>query len=55
MSEDTSKSVKDNIDRSKVFAVYNVYRLVLGSILFAMTLSATGAELLIERAPQLMK
>lgn len=51
MSEDTSKSVKDNIDRSKVFAVYNVYRLVLGSILFAMTLSATGAELLIERAP----
>ena len=41
MSEDTSKSVKDNIDRSKVFDVYNVYRLVLGSIFFAMTLSAT--------------
>jgi hypothetical protein len=50
MSEDTSKSVKDNIDRSKVFAVYNVYRLVLGSILFAMTLSATGTELLVARA-----
>ena len=51
MSEDTSKSVKDNIDRSKVFAVYNVYRLVLGSILFAMTLSATGTELYVARAP----
>ena len=48
MSEDTSKSVNHNIDRSKVFAVYNVYRLVLGSILFAMTLSATGTELLAE-------
>ena len=28
MSEDTSVSAKDNIDRSQVFAVYNVYRLV---------------------------
>ena len=43
MSEDTPVSPKDNIDRSQVFAVYNVYRLVIGSVLFALTLSSTGS------------
>ena len=46
MSEDTSLGDKDTIDRSQVFAVYNVYRLVIGSVLFALTLSDTGAGLL---------
>ena len=45
MSEDTSVSAKDNIDRPQVFAVYNVYRLVIGSVLFALTLSSTGSAL----------
>jgi hypothetical protein len=48
MSEDTPVSPKDNIDRSQVFDVYNVYRLVIGSVLFALTLSSTGSELVAE-------
>ena len=51
MSEDTSVSAKDNIDRSKVFAVYNVYRLVIGSVLFALTLSSTGSALVADEIP----
>ena len=43
MSEDTSLGDKDTIDRTQVFAVYNVYRLVIGSVLFALTLSDTGS------------
>jgi hypothetical protein len=50
MSEDTSVSAKDNIDRSQVFAVYNVYRLVIGSVLFALTLSSTGSTLVADEA-----
>ena len=46
MSEDTSLSNKGNIDRAQVFAVYNVYRLVIGSVLFALTLSESGSGLL---------
>ena len=46
MSEDTSLDDKDTIDRTQVFAVYNVYRLVIGSVLFALTLSDTGSGLL---------
>ena len=46
MSEDTSLGDKDTIDRTQVFAVYNVYRLVIGSVLFALTLSDTGSGLL---------
>lgn len=48
MSEDTPVSPKDNIDRSQVFDVYNVYRLVIGSVLFASTLSSTGSALVAE-------
>jgi hypothetical protein len=48
MSEDTPVSPKDNIDCSQVFAVYNVYRLVIGSVLFALTLSSTGSALVAE-------
>ena len=51
MSEDTSVSATDNIDRSKVFAVYNVYRLVIGSVLFALTLSSTGSALVADEIP----
>ena len=51
MSEDTSVSAKDNIDRSKVFAVYNFYRLVVGSVLFALTLSSTGSALVADEIP----
>ena len=51
MSEDTSVSAKDNIDRSQVFAVYNVYRLVIGSVLFALTLSSTGSALVADEIP----
>ena len=51
MSEDTSVSAKDNIDRSQVFAVYNVYRLVIGSVLFALTLSSTGSALVADELP----
>ena len=51
MSEDTSVSAKDNIDRSQVFAVYNVYRLVIGSVFFALTLSPTGSALLADEMP----
>ena len=51
MSEDTSVSAKDNIDRSKVFAVYNVYRLVIGSVLFVLTLSSTGSALVADEIP----
>ena len=51
MSEDTSVSAKDNIDRSQVFAVYNVYRLVIGSVLFALTLSSTESALVADEIP----
>ena len=51
MSEDTSVSAKDNIDRSQVFAVYNVYRLVIGSVFFALTLSPTGSALVADEMP----
>ena len=51
MSEDTSVSAKDNIDRSQVFAVYNVYRLVIGSVFFALTLSSTGSALVADEMP----
>ena len=51
MSEDTSVSAKDNIDRSQVFAVYNVYRLVIGSFFFALTLSSTGSALVADEMP----
>ena len=50
MSEDTSASAKDNIDRSQVFAVYNVYRLVIGSVLFALTLSPSESVLVADNA-----
>ena len=39
MPQDTNRYDKDTIDRSRVFAVYNVYRLVIGSVLFALFLS----------------
>ena len=45
MCEGTSLSSKDTIDRNQVFAVYNVYRLVIGSVLFALTFSETGSGL----------
>ena len=51
MSEDTSVSAKDNIDRSRVFAVHNVYRLVIGSFFFALTLSSTGSALVADEMP----
>ena len=54
MSEDTSVSAKDNIDRSQAFAVYNVYRLVIGSVLFALTLSSTGPALVADEIPMQM-
>ncbi|MEC8469418.1 MAG: hypothetical protein VXZ33_07420 [Pseudomonadota bacterium] len=44
-------SAKNNIDRSQVFAVYNVYRLVIGSVLFALTLSSTGSALVADEIP----
>ena len=44
-------SAKDNIDRSQVFAVYNVYRLVIGSFFFALTLSPTGSALVADEMP----
>lgn len=46
MSEDMSPGDKNTIDSAQVFAVYNVYRLVIGSVLFALTLSDTGSGLL---------
>ena len=48
MSENTSLGSKDTIDRTQVFAVYNVYRLVIGSVLFSLTLSETGSGLVSE-------
>ena len=51
MSEDTSVSAKDNIDRSQVFSVYNVYRLVIGSVFFALTLSYTESALVADEMP----
>ncbi len=51
MSEDTSVSAKDNIDRSQAFAVYNVYRLVIGSVFFAFTLSPAGSALVADEMP----
>ena len=44
-------SAKDNIDRSQVFAVYNVYRLVIGSVFFAFTLSSAGSTLVADEMP----
>ena len=44
-------SAKDNIDRSQVFAVYNVYRLVIGSVLFALARSSTGSALVADEMP----
>ena len=44
-------SAKDNIDRSQVLAVYNVYRLIIGSVLFALTLSSTGSALVADEVP----
>ena len=46
MSDSTSLGDKNTIDRTQVFAVYNVYRLVIGSVLFALTLADTGSGLL---------
>ena len=51
MSEDTSVSAEDNIDRSQVFAAYNVYRLVIGSVFFAFTLSSAGSALVADEMP----
>ena len=51
MSKDKSVSAKDNIDRSQVFAVYNVYRLVIDSALFALTLSSTVSALVADVMP----
>ena len=44
-------SAQDNIDRSQVFAIYNVYRLVIGSVFFALTLSPTGSALVADEMP----
>ena len=46
MSDGTSLGDKNTIDRTQVFAVYNVYRLVIGSVLFALTLADTASGLL---------
>ena len=51
MSEDTSVSAKDNIDRSQIFALYNVYRLIIGSGLFALTLSSTRSVVVADESP----
>ena len=51
MSEDTSMSIKDNIDRSEVFVDYNVYRLVISSVLFALTFFSTGSALVADEIP----
>jgi len=51
MSEDTSVSLKDNIDRSQVFVDYVVYRLVISSVLFALTISSTGSALVADQMP----
>ena len=44
MPQDTNRYDKDTIDRSRVFAVYNVYRLVIGSVLFALFLSTAADQ-----------
>ncbi|MGB0222664.1 MAG: sensor histidine kinase [Luminiphilus sp.] len=44
MPQDTNRHDKDTIDRSRVFAVYNVYRLVIGSVLFALFLSTAADQ-----------
>ena len=54
MSEDSPVTAKDNIDRAQVFAVYNVYRLVIGSVLFALTLSSTESALVSDALPTQM-
>jgi len=51
MPENTYVRVKDNIDRSQVFVDYNVYRLVISSVLFALTLSSTGSALVADQMP----
>ena len=48
MSEGTSLSSKDTIDHTQVFALYKVYRLVIGSVLFALTFSDTGSGLVFD-------
>ena len=40
----TNRYDKDTIDRSRVFAVYNVYRLVIGSVLLALFLSTAADQ-----------
>ena len=44
MPQDANNYTKDTIDRSRVFAVYNVYRLVIGSVLFALFLSTASDQ-----------
>lgn len=44
-------NAKDNIDRSQVFAVYNVYRLVSSSVLFTLTFFSTGSALVADEIP----
>ena len=44
MPQDANNYTKDTIDRSRVFAVYNVYRLVIGSVLFALFLSTAADQ-----------
>jgi two-component system sensor histidine kinase PilS (NtrC family) len=46
MSDSTSLGDKNTIDRTQVFAVYNVYLLVIGSVLFTLSLADTGSGLL---------
>ncbi len=44
MPQHTNRYDKDTIDRSRVFAVYNVYRLVIGSVLLALFLSTAADQ-----------
>ena len=44
MPQDTNRYDKDTIDRSRVFAVYNVYRLVIGSVLFALIADSIAVQ-----------
>ncbi|MCH1553378.1 MAG: hypothetical protein L7S45_02155, partial [Luminiphilus sp.] len=44
MPNDANNYDKDTIERSRVFAVYNVYRLVIGSVLFALFLSTAADQ-----------
>ena len=51
MPQDANNYTKDTIDRSRVFAVYNVYRLVIGSVLFALFLSTAADQTAGEKLP----